>query len=250
VILYEHPFNERVRTYLRLEHLFHRFDELITREQAVDHHFALTTLFELVDVGGRADLKTEVLKDLEKNRQQFLSFRGNPSVSEAALNEVIAELDTHLELLKSVSGRIGQAVTDNEWLSSLRNRSGIPGGTCGFDLPYYHAWQQHPSVSRCKDLKQWGESLRPIQNAVNLLLRLLRENGMTQKVVATAGQFQQALPQGRFQLMRLRLDPQLGLIPEISGNRLMIWVRMMQADETGRMQACTQDVTFEVALCV
>lgn len=119
MILYEHPFNERVRTYLRLEHLFLRFDELITREHAVDHHFALTTLFELVDVGGRADLKTEVLKDLERNRQQFLSFRGNPSVSEAALNEVIAELDTNLELLKSVAGRIGQAVTDNEWLSSL-----------------------------------------------------------------------------------------------------------------------------------
>ena len=250
MILYEHPFNERVRTYLRLEHLFHRFDELITREPAVDHHFALTTLFELVDVGGRADLKTEVLKDLEKNRQQFLSYRGNPSVSEAALNDLIAELDTHLELLKSLSGRIGQAVSDNEWLSSLRNRSSIPGGTCGFDLPFYHAWQQLPSAQRCQDLRQWGESLRPLQNAVNLLLRLLRDNGMTQKVVASAGQFQQALPQGRFQLMRLRLDPQLGLIPEISGNRLMIWVRMMKADEAGRMQASNQDVTFEVALCV
>ena len=250
VILYEHPFNERVRTYLRLEHLFHRFDELITREPAVDHHFALTTLFELVDVGGRPDLKTEVLKDLEKNRQQFLSYRGNPSVSEAALNDLIAELDTHLELLKSLSGRIGQAVSDNEWLSSLRNRSSIPGGTCGFDLPFYHAWQQLPSAQRCQDLRQWGESLRPLQNAVNLLLRLLRDNGMTQKVVASAGQFQQALPQGRFQLMRLRLDPQLGLIPEISGNRLMIWVRMMKADEAGRMQASNQDVTFEVALCV
>jgi len=250
VILYEHPFNERVRTYLRLEHLFHRFDELITREPAVDHHFALTTLFELVDVGGRPDLKTEVLKDLEKNRQQFLSYRGNPSVSEAALNDLIAELDMHLELLKSLSGRIGQAVSDNEWLSSLRNRSSIPGGTCGFDLPFYHAWQQLPSAQRCQDLRQWGESLRPLQNAVNLLLRLLRDNGMTQKVVASAGQFQQALPQGRFQLMRLRLDPQLGLIPEISGNRLMIWVRMMKADEAGRMQASNQDVTFEVALCV
>jgi cell division protein ZapD len=171
-------------------------------------------------------------------------------VSEAALNEVIAELDTHLELLKSVSGRIGQAVTDNEWLSSLRNRSSIPGGTCGFDLPFYHAWQQHPSAQRCQDLRQWGESLRPLQNAVNLLLRLLRDNGMTQKVVAAAGQFQQALPQGRFQLMRLRLDAQHGLIPEISGNRLMIWVRMMKADEAGRMQASNLDVTFEVALCV
>ena len=73
---------------------------------------------------------------------------------------------------------------------------------------------------------------------------------MTQKVVAAAGQFQQALPQGRFQLMRLRLDAQLGLIPEISGNRLMIWVRMMKADEAGRMQASNLDVTFEVALCV
>ena len=250
MILYEHPFNERIRTYLRLEYLLERFEQLLLRSSEIDHHFALTTLFELVDVGGRADLKTEVLKDLEKNRQQFLSYRGNPSVSEAALNEVIAELDMHLELLKSVSGRIGQAVTDNEWLSSLRNRSSIPGGTCGFDLPFYHSWQQHPSVQRCQDLRQWGESLRPLQNAVNLLLRLLRDNGMTQKVVAAAGQFQQALPQGRFQLMRLRLDAQHGLIPEISGNRLMIWVRMMKADEAGRMQASNQDVTFEVALCV
>jgi hypothetical protein len=59
-----------------------------------------------------------------------------------------------------------------------------------------------------------------------------------------------ALATGRLQLMRLRLDAQLGLIPEISGNRLMIWVRMMKADEAGRMQASNLDVTFEVALCV
>jgi cell division protein ZapD len=89
-----------------------------------------------------------------------------------------------------------------------------------------------------------------LQNAVNLLLRLLRDNGMTQKVVAAAGQFQQALPQGRFQLMRLRLDAQHGLIPEISGNRLMIWVRMMRQDGDGRLQHSTDDVPFEMALCV
>jgi cell division protein ZapD len=53
VILYEHPFNERVRTYLRLEHLFQRFEELTQRDHPVDNHFALTTLFELVEAGGR-----------------------------------------------------------------------------------------------------------------------------------------------------------------------------------------------------
>ena len=31
MILYEYPFNERIRTYLRLEHLFLRLGELVAR---------------------------------------------------------------------------------------------------------------------------------------------------------------------------------------------------------------------------
>ena len=57
VILYEYPFNERIRTYLRLELLFRRLGELIARTEALDHHFALTTIFEIMDVAARADLK-------------------------------------------------------------------------------------------------------------------------------------------------------------------------------------------------
>ena len=45
MILYEYPFNERVRTYLRLEQLFRRLLELMGRESALDHHFALATMF-------------------------------------------------------------------------------------------------------------------------------------------------------------------------------------------------------------
>ena len=72
VILYEHPFNERIRTYLRLEHLLHRLDQLVKRESPIDHHYALATIFEIMDVGARADLKTDVLKDLEKQKQMLL----------------------------------------------------------------------------------------------------------------------------------------------------------------------------------
>ena len=50
VILYEHPFNERIRTYLRLEYLLERFEQLLLRSSEIDHHFALTTLFEIVTV--------------------------------------------------------------------------------------------------------------------------------------------------------------------------------------------------------
>ena len=68
MILYEYPFNERIRTYLRLEHLFVRLFELISREHPIDHHYALTTIFEVMDVGARADLKSDVLKDLDKQK--------------------------------------------------------------------------------------------------------------------------------------------------------------------------------------
>lgn len=65
MILYEYPFNERLRTYLRLEQLFRRLGELIPRSHALDHHFALVTIFEIMDVAARADLKSDVLKDIE-----------------------------------------------------------------------------------------------------------------------------------------------------------------------------------------
>ena len=45
MILYEYPFNERIRTYLRLEHLFRRLGDLQERQTPTDHHFAITTLW-------------------------------------------------------------------------------------------------------------------------------------------------------------------------------------------------------------
>ena len=92
MILYEYPLNERIRTFLRLEHLFTRLRHLITEESAVSHHFSLATIFEIMDVCGRADLKTEVMKDIERQRQLLKGFRGNPAISEVILDQVIRQL--------------------------------------------------------------------------------------------------------------------------------------------------------------
>ncbi|HSN79331.1 MAG TPA: cell division protein ZapD, partial [Rhodoferax sp.] len=54
MILYEYPLQERIRTYLRLEHLFIRLQQLLPRVDAMDHHFALATLFEILEVTSRA----------------------------------------------------------------------------------------------------------------------------------------------------------------------------------------------------
>ena len=107
VILYEYPFNERIRTYLRLEHLYERLSTLVQREDALDHHFAIQTIFEVMDVAARADMKTDVLKDLEKHKQQLNSYRGNPAISEAALDQIVGQLDSCFTALNAISGKIG-----------------------------------------------------------------------------------------------------------------------------------------------
>ena len=250
VILYEYPFNERVRTYLRLEHLFLRLGDLAERQEPLDHHFAITTIFEIMDVGARADLKTDVLKDLEKQKHVLNSYRGNPAISEAVLDEVTAQLEACFTDLNGLPGKVGLSLTENDWLMSIRSRVGIPGGTCEFDLPAYHAWQHTTAAQRQKDLQRWIVPLVPLAESVSMLLKLLRDAGLPQKVLAPAGQYLQTLPQGRtFQLLRLRIDPSSGLIPEISGNRLMVQVRLMRHGADDRLQACTTDSDFELTLC-
>ncbi|WP_372824798.1 cell division protein ZapD [Polaromonas sp.] len=250
MILYEYPFNERIRTYLRLEHLFHRLGELAVGEHPTDHHYAITTIFEVMDVAARADLKTDVLKDLDRQKHALNGYRGNPAISEAVLDEVTSQLEGCFSSLSSLPGKAGQSLTENDWLMSIRSRIGIPGGTCEFDLPAYFAWQHFDSATRQKDLQRWIATLVPLAESIRVLLKLLRDSGLPQKVVATGGQYQQTLPQGRtFQLLRLRIDPTLGLIPEISGNRLMASVRLMRHESDDRLHSSTEDAAFELTLC-
>ena len=250
MILYEYPFNESIRTMLRLEHLFDRLGQLIEREAPVDHHHALATIFEIMDVGSRADLKSDLLKELDKHRQQLASYRGNPSISEAVLDETIGRIDGAFGRLNQVSGKAGASLASNEWLMSIRSRISIPGGTCEFDLPAYYAWQQLPAKRRRADLLQWVATLMPLAEALQVLLGLLRDSGAPHKVMAIGGQYSQSLAAGRvFQLMRVRLDAGAELVPEISGHRLMVQVRLMRQEPDGRLRPATGDTGFELTLC-
>jgi cell division protein ZapD len=250
VVRYEYPFNESIRTMLRLEQLFDRLGQLMPRDAPLDHHFALTTIFEIIDVASRADLKSDLLKDLERHRSQFQAYRGNPAISEDALDAVLSRIEHAYGGLNTLPGKAGSALNSNEFLMAIRSRINIPGGTCEFDLPAYYAWQQLDASRRRADLMQWIATLTPLAEALSVLLGLLREAGVPQRVVAHGGQFQQSLPAGKtYHLLRMRLDSALSLVPEISGHRLMVSIRLMCADTEGRMRPVTEDHAFELTLC-
>ena len=50
-------------------------------------------------------------------------------------------------------------------------------------------------------------------------------------------------------LLRLALDPALDLIPEISGNRLMVSIRLMRLEADDRLHASNEEAAFELTLC-
>jgi len=167
------------------------------------------------------------------------------------LDEVLGRLDAAWNGLNNVQGKAGQSLAANDWLMSIRSRINIPGGTCEFDLPSYYAWQHLSPQQRQADLQAWVATLAPLAEALKVMLGLLRDAGHPHMVAAPCGQYTQSLKEGKsFLLLRLRIDPALGLIPEISANRLMVSIRLMRADAEGKLKIASDlDAGFELTLC-
>lgn len=249
MILYEYPFNERIRTLLRLEDLYGKFIFFLHQEHPQQHHVALSTIFEMLEVVGRADLKSDLLQELERQKQTLLTFRSNPNVEADRLDAVLAELDQSSAALISTQGKTGQNVRDNEWLMSIRGRTIIPGGACEFDLPSYYAWQQRSAQHRFNDISAWFAPLSPLFNAIDIVLRLLRESGRSTTAIAQAGSYQQMFQGKVYQMLRLSIDETLGAIPEISANKYILWIRFTSQDGDMKPKSFENDVPFQLALC-
>jgi len=249
LIVYEYPFNERIRTLLRLEDLYEKFVFFLNQEHPLQHHVALSTIFEMLEVAGRADLKSDLLQELERQKQTLLSFKSNPNVQAERLDEVLSEVDRISTTLMAAQGKTGQHIRDNEWLMSIRGRTIIPGGACEFDLPSYYAWQQHPVEQRITDIANWFAPLAPLFDAIGLVLRLLRESGRATRIIAQAGSYQQMLQGKVYQMLRLSIDPSLVVVPEISANKYMLWVRFMSQGGEGKPKLLEADIPFELTLC-
>ena len=250
VITYEYPLNERIRTLLRLEDLFERSRHFIARTDPLDHHVALLTLFEVLEVAGRADLKSDLLQELERQKQVLLSFRNNPEISEEALSGVLRDIEQAAAALFSMTGKIGQYLRENEWLMSIKQRTGIPGGVCEFDLPSYHYWLHRPAEERIGQLAAWTGPLYPLRDGTAIILRILRESGKPQGHMAPLGTFQQMLGGKTAQMLRVRLEPGLPCVPEISANKYVLNIRFLaQNGEETRAKTADWDVSFELTFC-
>lgn len=245
---FEYPFNERVRAWMRLEYLLDRLKFFAEPADARLHQVALSALFDVLDATERTDVKGGVLQDLERQKVTLSALRDHPGVDDRALSEVIHEIDAAHTAL-SAQGRTGQTLRDNDWLTSLRGRLAVAGGGTQVDMPSFHAWQCRDEVARCADLKGWIEPLLPLDQGIGLIMRLLRQAGESQTEVARNGAFQQMLGGKSYQLLRVWVEPELNVFPEMSANKYMAWVRFSEQSGQSKPQPVQRDIPFRYALC-
>lgn len=250
LVIYEQPLNERMRIFMRLEHLFSQALYNLRGASVWDSRQTLETLIDILNVFDRTDLKTEVLKELERHTANLARLEQSPGVDWDKLNRVLDEIEVLLEGLYNYSGRIGQALRENEFLSTIRQRSAIPGGTCDFDLPLYHHWLERPPEERIRDLERWLTDFEPIRLAINLVLRLVRSSAAPAPVLAAAGFFQRSLDPGiPYQMLRVSLPAASALYPEISAGKHRFTVRFLVASRDQRPTQTEEDVDFQLTSC-
>jgi cell division protein ZapD len=250
LLRYEHPLNERIRTLMRLEDLYGRALFFTGQSAPADHHAALLALFEIIDVAARADLKTDILQELERQRQILAPLRNNPAIEARALDDVLTDIDAVSANLLAQTGKIGAELRDNEWLMAIKQRTGIPGGVCEFDLPAYHRWLNLEASDRQRDLEAWVGPLLPIHSGLSIILRLLRDNGRVSRHTAQHGVFQLMLTTAKVaQLLRLSLERDLPCVPEISANKYALNIRFVGTAGMDRGALYEGDVDFDLMFC-
>ena len=249
--IFEHPLNERIRTLLRLEHLFGQLDHFVSQPNPWAARAAIGTLLEIVDIVACADVRNELLKELDRHIVILNRLAHQRGVDPGMLADVVGNLEAAVADLREVNGSLGRCAREDDFLKSILHRVSIPGGTCSFDLPHFHSWLLQPPDVRQAGFTGWLSDLRPASAAIQLVLSLIRTSARSQSMLAGNGLFQEALdPQVSLQMLRVGLDPAANVYPEISGHHNRFNIRFMHAWPDGRSAPCQEDIPFNLTCCV
>jgi len=248
---FEHPLNERIRKFLRLEFVLTQARHPLHGRTAWDARATLGHLLEILDTLGRSDIKSELIAELDRQSQHLERLRQRDGVDQSQLSEVITRLRQLVDRLHALPGQPGYALRHHELLTTFRQRAAIPGGAAPFDLPALHCWLNQPHEKRQLQLEHWLGEFDLLAECVETHNRLIRETARRSQEVAHQGCFEQTLdPERPYQMLRISLPSDSGLFPEISAGRHRLTLRFMhQPDLSQRVVIYRENVPFRLACC-
>jgi len=249
--IFEHPLNEKCRTWLRLSHLFEQFEFHLPHGEEWHARAAVSALIDIANVLSRADIKSELLKELERNRHSLSGMAHTPGVDTDRLEHILQDLRQTCQGVREIKGQLGHALRSNEFLNSIVQRSSIAGGNFDFDLPQYHHWLRMPEQERLLQLDDWRHEVSAVQNAVELLLTLIRNSAVPSQEMAISGFYQKSLPGNVVvQLLRVGIPSTGGMYAEVSGGKHRFSIRFMDCSDWQHPAQTDSDVAFTLSTCL
>ncbi|HEN3480602.1 TPA: cell division protein ZapD [Yersinia enterocolitica] len=243
-ILFEHPLNEKMRTWLRMEFLLQQLESQRTLDNIASALTFFRTASDLIDVLERGEVRTDLLKELERQQQKLQLWADMPGVDMSLVDSLRSQLKSRASVLMSAP-RIGQSLKEDRLISVVRQRLSIPGGCCSFDLPTLHIWLHQPQEQRNQHIDKLLTSLTPLNQSLTIILNLIRQSGPLRAQISLNGFFQDNAEGADLLRLRLPLDPQL--YPQISGHKTRYAIRFLPLDsENGTVPA---RLSFELACC-
>jgi cell division protein ZapD len=251
LIAFEQPLNERMRSFLRVEFLHGQALQHARHEAAYGARAAVAHLLEILTITSRGDIRADALRELDRHGMRLGNFRRNPGVDTDRLTRLMGQVDTNRQALLDVGKSFLGPLRENEFLSAIRHRSAIPGGTCMFDLPDFGYWLQLPGAERSRQIKAWLDLLKPLCDAIDLILWLTREASTPAHLIAPGGLYNLSLSkEDNYDLVRVLVPESSGLYPEISAGQHRFTVRFAEWLGTEiRARQAASDVPFFLALC-
>ncbi|MDX1669248.1 MAG: cell division protein ZapD, partial [Limnobacter sp.] len=97
----------------------------------------------------------------------------------------------------------------------------------------------------------WFGPMKPLAQAISLVLTILRDSGESHRVEANEGNFTQQMSGKSFQLLRVDLPVELDVVPEFSANKYMLWIRFNMPSATGvcKNNPYTEPFEFKLQFC-
>ncbi len=251
-LVFEFPLSEKVRHLLRIEYLFKRFRTLREDPGEHAHHFALATLFEIMDCASRAEFKLELLQELERQRaraQADLAVAADAKAREA-LEGRIERLGESAARLHGVHQKFAQKLRENEWLMGLKQKMQVSGGVSPFDIPSFYLWQSMDFSKRLADFDKWFDTLDYTGDAIDCIMGSLRANRQIERCSTKKGMYQQSGLGSQVAMLQVIMARGEGIMPEISANRHIMNIHFVTPDfRRSRGATLQRDVDFELALC-
>lgn len=236
---------------MRLEHMFDRFNYFFEKDSKQSSQSALELLLDLHDMSSRIDIKSAILKLIDHQTMTLRDTANTESSDETRL--ILENLAEASDELYNFHGQFGQYMKHHNFLNFVKQRLSISGGLNCFEAPVFSLWVSQSIDIRREQLESWVKPFSKSQEAIKLVMKLIRGSAKPSECVASDGFYQATLRdthKKHHQLLRIHIPHSYSFYPEVSAGKQRFSIRFVSIDDLAeRGQQVREDVNFSLSIC-